>query len=167
MPRSKVGILQDHPTTWGDQAEITRELIRSASQGSDLEPAMHEVEVVRLKPTVEQIVMSQRHVPEMILRNERASRIQKFRIEVGARDGAVWTDPLTQEPKPTEASTADVDHPQALTAAEPIEQRKAGRLPHARLELEAFKLRHLTGQEIGGAGRSTSVVLLPTGRQPT
>jgi hypothetical protein len=56
---------------------------------------------------------------------------------------------LTQEAKPTETATANVERPQALAAPQTIEQCTPGRLPHAGLELEAFEFRNLTGQKIG------------------
>src|SRR5262249_24431933 len=101
---------------------------------------MHEVEGARVKPTVEQIILTERNVAEAVPLDERASGIQQFGIDVGACDRALRADPLTQEATPTETATADSERPKALTTAETIEQRTPGRLPHAGLELEAFKL---------------------------
>jgi hypothetical protein len=128
---SKVGILQDHPTAGSDEAEITGKLVRGAPQRPDLEPAMHEVEGVRLKPTIEEIVVGERDIAEALPLDERASRIHKLGVDVDSRHGAVGTDPLTQEAKPTETATANVERPQALAAPQTIEQCTPGRLPHA------------------------------------
>jgi hypothetical protein len=148
VPRPEIGVFEDHPTAGSDEAEIARELVRGTPQRPDLEPAMHEIESVRVKLAVEQIVMRERHVGEMVLLDERVSRIQKLGVDVDSHHGAVRTDPLAQEAKPTETATAYVERPKALAAPETIEQCTPGRLPHAGLELEAFEFRHLTGQEI-------------------
>ena len=76
VPRPEIGVFEDHPTAWSDEAEIARELVRGTPQRPDLEPAMHEIERVRVKLAVEQIVMRDLHVGEMVLLDERVSRIQ-------------------------------------------------------------------------------------------
>jgi len=110
---------------------------------------MHQVEAVALKPALEQIVLDKGDVAEILLLDERARRIQQLGVDVRARDGTVRADPLTQDAKPPEAATADIEDAKTLTAPETIEQRTPGRLPYARLQLEALQFRQLAGQQIG------------------
>src|SRR5262249_61542368 len=67
VPRSEVGILQDHPPARGDEPKIARELVGGPPQRPDLESAMHEIESVWLESAVEQVVLHERDVPETVL----------------------------------------------------------------------------------------------------
>jgi hypothetical protein len=85
---SKVGILQDHPTAGSDEAEITGKLVRGAPQRPDLEPAMHEVEGVRLKPTIEEIVVGERDIAEALHLGHESAELRRdsHALTLGASD---------------------------------------------------------------------------------
>src|SRR5262249_47340977 len=53
VPGADVRILQDQPASWSGKAEIALELLLPTSKRRDLEPAVHEVEYVRLEAAIE------------------------------------------------------------------------------------------------------------------
>jgi hypothetical protein len=122
---------------------------------------------MRLKPTVEQIVMSKCDVTEPLSLDERAGRVRQLGVNVRARDRAAGADPLTQDTKPPEAATTDVERLKVLAAPETIQQRTPGWLPHRAIAVGGAPVPASDRPGDRRSWRLTWFVLLPTVRQPT
>src|SRR5688572_22011585 len=127
---------------------MSGDLLTAASQWSDHETGVDEIEGMRLQLALEQVIDDELHVGDPLCLQKRPSGIEQALVDVGAHDLARGAGPLAKDPKPAHRSAADVEGAAARSGGDLRQGLRAGRLPDARLKLQALQLRRLVGQQI-------------------
>src|SRR5215217_5675935 len=109
---------------------------------------MNEIERLRLQLALEQVVDEQFDVRDLCRLQKRTSGTEQVLVDVGTYDFACRPDPFAEDPKPAQGSAADIQRAEARSIAELREELPPGRLPDARLQLQALQLRRLVGERV-------------------
>jgi hypothetical protein len=110
---------------------VRSHLVGAASERSDHEAGMDEIERLRLQPAVEQIIDDKLYVGDPFCRQKCAGRVEQALVYVRAYHLPGGANPLAEDPKPAQRSAADVQGASTGSVAELREEPPAAGLPHA------------------------------------